>query len=417
MGYLAKIAILLTTGLFAVANTQPGTVTFPNRHRGEVKGAAYFMNNDLTANYLFAADIGADAKLTLRKAYHTGGKGGHATGTINNALFSQGSVAATYHREGHLNVVVLVNAGSNTVTVFKINPNRPSELKILGRPVYSGGDFPVSVAINNAGNMVCALNGGTINGVSCFRLDSRKGLIPLPNATRLLNLPQSLIPNGPTTTVSEVTFTEDGKKLVVAVKGSSENPQNEPGYIVVWDVYEDKSLSAEFKRMIGGAWVWALTQIPGRNAFISGDVVTGAEIYDLDALARNSSAQSRNVQIPGHIAVCWSGYSKVTGNFYLVDFEVPSLDEIHVDADLNGSVVAIHQLDQYDGASDLSINHINGKDRLYLLASNTTSVEVFTIQGPGELERIQKVNISALAEVVGLRFEAKYNYGIATFVA
>ena len=51
------------------------------------------------------------------------------------------------------------------MTVFKINPNDPSDLKILGEPVYSGGDFPNSVAINEAGDMVCALNIGAINGV------------------------------------------------------------------------------------------------------------------------------------------------------------------------------------------------------------------------------------------------------------
>lgn len=36
---------------------------------------------------------------------------------------------------------------------------------MIGRPVGSGGEFPVSVAINAAGDSVCALNGGQVNGV------------------------------------------------------------------------------------------------------------------------------------------------------------------------------------------------------------------------------------------------------------
>ena len=213
---------------------------------------------------------------------------------------------------------------------------------------------------------------------SCFRLDLSKGLIPLPNTTRSLDLHQTAIPNGPDMTASEVTFTEDGKKLAVAVKGVKD--PRKLGYIAVWDINEDQSLSTRFTRMIGGVWIWSLTQVPGRNAFIGADAVAGVEIYDLDALAHNSSAHSRSLQVPGQKAPCWSAYSNVTDNFYVVDLAVPSIDEIHLDAGLNGTVVAvrlcshfnhgfflisllqIHQLDQYDGASDLSINHVNGKE-------------------------------------------------------
>ncbi|KAF8624105.1 hypothetical protein AX15_006041, partial [Amanita polypyramis BW_CC] len=277
---------------------------------------------------------------TLRKAYYTGGKGGHGTGPTGDALFSQGSIVVSKHRPGHLDVVIVVNAGSDTVTVFKINPKRPSELKMLGEPVYSGGNFPNSVAINKALDMVCALNTGAINGIRCFRLDAGMGLIPLPDTTRLLDLQQSSIPNGPDMTASEVTFTEDDKKLVIAVKGSREHPETNPGFIAIWDVYEDKSLSTGFTHMIGGVWIFSLTQVPGRNAFIGADIITSAEIYDLDTLAHNPSSRGRNLTIPGQLALCWSGYSKDTNNYYLVDFAVPSIDEVHLDADLNGSIVA-----------------------------------------------------------------------------
>ncbi|KAF8625254.1 hypothetical protein AX15_005477 [Amanita polypyramis BW_CC] len=361
----AKAAVLLVASFapfLSVATPHLQSVTFPYHYNGEVKGAAYFMNNDPTGNYLFVADIGADAKVILSKAYYTGGKGGHGTGRFNSALFSQGSIAATNHRTWHLNIVILVNAGSNTVTAFEINPNKPSELKMLGRPVYSGGNFPISVAINKAGDMVCALNTGIINGVSCFRLDSHNGLIPLPNTTRFLGLHQTRIPSGPDMTASEVTFTEDGKKLVVAVKGLLDDPKNNPGFIAIWDIYEDMSLSTEFMPMIGGIWIWALTQVPGKNAFVGGDSATGVQIYNLDALAHNASARAQNLQVPGQIAICWSDYSKVTDNYYLVDLAVPSIDEIHLDANLNATIVAIHRLDEYDGASNLSINHINGKE-------------------------------------------------------
>jgi DNA-binding beta-propeller fold protein YncE len=50
--------------------------------------------------------------------------------------------------------------------MFKINPNNPATLKMVGSPVCSGGEFPVSIAVSPAKNMVCVLNGGAKNGVS-----------------------------------------------------------------------------------------------------------------------------------------------------------------------------------------------------------------------------------------------------------
>lgn len=64
-----------------------------------------------------------------------------------------------------VNKNALSQAGSNTVSLFSINPEDPTRLTLLGRPVPSGGEFPQSVAINSAGTDVCVLNGGKINGV------------------------------------------------------------------------------------------------------------------------------------------------------------------------------------------------------------------------------------------------------------
>ena len=49
--------------------------------------------------------------------------------------------------------------------MFKINPNDPSHIMMVGNPVSSGGDFPVSIAVSEPKNMVCVLNGGEVNGV------------------------------------------------------------------------------------------------------------------------------------------------------------------------------------------------------------------------------------------------------------
>lgn len=58
-----------------------------------------------------------------------------------------------------------IQAGSNTIVAFKINSDDPTDLKMLGKPVNSYGEFPVAVVINKAGDKVCALNSGAHDGV------------------------------------------------------------------------------------------------------------------------------------------------------------------------------------------------------------------------------------------------------------
>lgn len=55
--------------------------------------------------------------------------------------------------------------GSNTLSLFSINPSNPIDIRLVGDPTGSGGEFPVSVAFNKAGDTLCALNGGEVNGV------------------------------------------------------------------------------------------------------------------------------------------------------------------------------------------------------------------------------------------------------------
>jgi hypothetical protein len=56
-------------------------------------------------------------------------------------------------------------AGTNSITAFGIDALNPARLNMIGKPISSGGEFPTSLAINRAGNRICVVNGGKINGV------------------------------------------------------------------------------------------------------------------------------------------------------------------------------------------------------------------------------------------------------------
>lgn len=56
-------------------------------------------------------------------------------------------------------------AGSNTVSLFSINPKLPTDITPIGDPVSSEGEFPMSLSFNSNGTRLCVLNGGAVASV------------------------------------------------------------------------------------------------------------------------------------------------------------------------------------------------------------------------------------------------------------
>ncbi|KAF8638294.1 hypothetical protein AX17_002314 [Amanita inopinata Kibby_2008] len=386
--------------------------------RDQSFGAAYFITNEPSGNFIVAADISRDGKLTLRRAIETDGLGSH--GTTKSAgpdpLFSQGSVKASA-----AGVLATVNAGSNTISTFSISPNDPTTLKQVGKPVGSGGEFPMSLAINEAGDSLCVLNGGSVNGVSCFKIDQTKGLSSIPNTTRSLKLNQTTPATGPAGTASHIIFSEDGRQLVVAVKGTP--PQ--PGFLAVWDIStQDGSLSQDFKSIApqpGGLLPFSLTVIPGKNAVLATDAGLGFDIFadlsgDKQDTQSNNTRSSSAVAIPGQKATCWSAFSPKTGNFYLTDIGTSLVTEINVNDNLNGTIVKQYPTANNSGTIDLDIGSIQGNDFLYVLAANATAVDVFSLDAPGQAHHMQRLDISGPAKSVGLVINPDNLQGMTIFV-
>ncbi|KAJ6540222.1 hypothetical protein B0H10DRAFT_1412878 [Mycena sp. CBHHK59/15] len=374
-------------------------------HHAQVVGAAYFMTNDPTANYLVSAAIGSDGKLALYEAVYTESVGAHGLPkpTAFDPLFSQGSVGVSASR----NFVANVNGGSNTITVFSISPSNPAQLSMIGRPVSSGGEFPVSLAINKAGSRVCVLNGGKKNGISCYKFDDKKGLVALKNTIRSLKLNQTTPATGPSNTASQIIFSPDEKKLIVSVKGNSG-----PGFLAMWDIHPDGSLGTEFQRVSGGALPFSLSYIPGKNAIIASDPGTGYDIFDLETEFKNASVAAT---IPGQVSTCWSVLSRETGNFYMIDVGRSTFTEVHVSASLNSTIVKQYNLG-YDGPIDSDVATIGKKDFIYSLAANATGLTVTAVNGPGKAQVYQKVDLAGPAKAVQLPLANTNIQGMATFI-
>lgn len=200
----------------------------------------------------------------------------------------------------------------------------------------------MSLAINEAGTMMCVLNGGAINGVNCYKVDAQNGLQAISGSFRSLGLNQTTPATGPAGSASHIVFSEGGQQLIASIKGMPPTP----GFLAVWDVGSDNSLSPDFKQIApgqGGLLPFSMTVIPGMNAILATDAGVGFDIFDMSGGATNST-KSSVVPIEGQGATCWSSFSKKTGNFYLTDIKTSMVTEVNVDKSLKGSIVQVSSL-------------------------------------------------------------------------
>ena len=164
-------------------------------------------------------------------------------------------------------------------------------------------------------------------------MDSKLGLVALPNTLRYFGFNQTTPPNGPAGTFSQIQFSEDDSKLIVSYKGATA-----PGFLATWDVTQDGSLAANYTQVNvpGAALPFSLTPIPGQNAFLLTDPGVGFDVADLSGKGRDSANT-----VAGNSATCWSTYSAKTGNYYTIDVGANTIREVQLGSNLNASVVAV----------------------------------------------------------------------------
>jgi 6-phosphogluconolactonase (cycloisomerase 2 family) len=201
-------AVLATAALALAAGPAAAAVPRPESNLGSGGDAVFVQSDNPAANTVVAYERAADGSLTPANTYATGGLGGVLAGSVVDHLASQGSLV--YDRAHQL--LIAVNAGSNTISVFAVHGSELALVQILG----SGGSFPVSVAVH--GNLVYVLNaleGGSLQGYSI----AAGRLLALPDSRRSLGLNPTATPQF-VNTPGQLAFTPDGERLIVTTKAN-----------------------------------------------------------------------------------------------------------------------------------------------------------------------------------------------------
>jgi 6-phosphogluconolactonase (cycloisomerase 2 family) len=269
----------------AATRPAPATPAGPAHRPGPSAGPAVFVMNDNTAaNAVAAYHRAADGRLTLAGTYDTRGLGGVLSGSVVDHTASEG--ALTYDRASGL--LFAVNPGSNDVSVFRVSGDRLS----LSQVIWSGGDFPVSVTVHgNHAYVLNALGGGALSG---YRISGGR-VSPIPGSIRGLGLGTTAA-TAFTGTPGEVTFSPDGRSLLVTTKAAS-------NAVDVFSVNGDGTLSAApTVNTLAG-------DVPFAVAFDrNGDVLVseaGPNAVATFTLGSGGALTQLHVADTGQMATCW----------------------------------------------------------------------------------------------------------------
>jgi 6-phosphogluconolactonase (cycloisomerase 2 family) len=178
---LTRIAVSLA--LLALAGPAPGTASAQSTKARDV---VYVESNDPAGNAILAFQRHGDGSLTPLPGspFPTGGLGITPTFALGPFDSDQDVII---NREGSL--LFAVNGGSDTIAVFRINPDG-SLAPVDGSPFPSGGSNPVSVGLSGD-DVLCVVNqdqdpghpGRFLPDYTSFHVTGRGRLIPIPRST------------------------------------------------------------------------------------------------------------------------------------------------------------------------------------------------------------------------------------------
>ncbi|KAJ6260814.1 hypothetical protein Dda_5045 [Drechslerella dactyloides] len=299
-----------------------------------------------------------------------------------DALFSQDSIIVQD------NMLFTVNAGSNTVTMFNIDPQNPTCLTMVGEPACTMGDFPVAIAYSKKLKMACVLNSGASDGVACYSVSARKGLKPLDKSARKLNLGQSTPPVGPTGTVSDIFFTPDSKSLIIMVKGNP--PTNVTGFVAVFPVQNGKVSLIPVKSNPTGSVALFGSSMISNTDIIATDAGFGTIKLTLNPQTHEVAADIKTT-ILGQAATCWTAFSSKTGSVYVTDIKMNRIKEISASS---GEVVSALN---FTNGNIGNIDNVVGGDFLYSLSPSATKVDIAVVNlacGQGKMKELGTFSIA-----------------------
>ena len=321
-------------------------------------GHVYTLNNAVAGNRVMDFKRSADGQLSFNASFATGGNG---SGT---GLGNQGALTLTDNAE----FLLAVNAGSNSISSFKINDND----LVLISTIASGGVRPVSITQHE--HNVYVLNAGGTNNIAGFKLNDNGMLQAIPNSTR----PLSAASTGP----AQVSFVSEGNAVAITEKATNK--------IVTYTITESGMPGAMHTITSSSPTPFGFAAGKQSNIFVSEAVggAPGASVlssYHINNDGSISLIDGSNAA--GQSAACWVvltnngkfAYTTNTANANISAFGIDNWGSIAV----SQAIAATTQAGPIDAALS------NNSKFLYVLNGAGNSLQGYAVSNDGSLSFLQ----------------------------
>ncbi|KAI4174643.1 MAG: hypothetical protein LQ343_002216 [Gyalolechia ehrenbergii] len=285
--------------------------------------AIYFLTNDPAGNSIVALNVGPDGLLSDGSITPTGGKGASSIDGATNQPAAPDALSSQSALKVEKNMMVAVNPGSNTIAMLNISVTDPTKLTMIGQPVNTMGEFPVTAAISTKNHMACVGNTGAQAGIACFSMHHKTGLKPLMESQIAFPINQTTPPVGPANTVSQVLFNEDETMLLTPVKGDP--AKNNTGFLSLLPVHHGCAAEKDTRSSPAGtSLLFGTALIPGTTDILATDPTFGAAVIS----TTTPPAVVHKATIADQMATCWAAFSPFTKTAFVTDVLVNRLVEI-----------------------------------------------------------------------------------------
>jgi 6-phosphogluconolactonase len=335
-----------------------------NENNKNNKGFVYTLSNQATGNMVLAYRRAADGTLTYVASYAAGGNGS------GGGLGNQGAVIIGDEDED--DILLAVNAGSNTVSSFKINGNGGLVLKST---VSSGGMRPVSIAQHD--DIVYVLNAGGTGNISGFRLGENNRLTAIANSTKPLSSTMA--------GAAQVSFVRNGRVLVITEKATNK--------IITYTVNEWGVPGA--MHSITSASPTPFGFAPGRfgNIYVSEAVGGAANASNVSSyhIGWDGSITLVDGPVPtGQSAACWVVLTDNGKFIYATNTGSNTLSSYNVHQ-TTGNINILQSIAATSGMGPIDADLSDNSKYLYVLNGAGHSFSVYSVGNNGSLTAVQTV--------------------------
>lgn len=324
-------------------------------------GYVYTLSNQSNGNSVMVYRRGSDGELNLTRSYSTGGNG------TGSGLGSQGAVALGSDD----NVLLAVNAGSNTISSFRVSHG---ELELLST-VDSKGIKPISVTQHD--RLVYVLNAGGNGNISGFRIAGNGRLIAIPNSTR----PLSSNASDP----AQISFVNEGTALVITEKGTNKIISYTVNYLGTPAAFHSlaSANATPFGFAVGDHGKIYVSEAAGGAA--------GASSVSSYRVAYNGAISLINGPVlAGQTAACWV---VVNGNGkYVYATNTGSNSVSSFTANSFGNISILHAVAANSGTTPIDAALSDQSKFLYVLNAAGHSISAYKVDENGGLNGIQTVD-------------------------